>query len=182
MVAGTLAHAVASGRLWGVHPTDLELVYRILVGFGLAFVIGFERELRGSVAGDRTFALIGGASAAAASVTAATSPQALAGIITGVGFIGGGLILRSRDERVHGVTTAATVFATAAMGLVVGLGHLLIGCLVAALAVLALELRFLPGIRMLDARRYQDRFGSDEDPPRHSGQGRTGGDTRQTGA
>ena len=145
----------------------MELVFRILVGFGLAFVIGFERELRGSVAGDRTFSLIGGASAAAASVTAATSPQALAGIITGVGFIGGGLILRfPSDSKVHGVTTAATVFATAAMGLVVGMGHLLIGCLVAALMLVALELRFVPIVRLLDARRYQDRFGNDEDPPR----------------
>ncbi|HVU73270.1 MAG TPA: MgtC/SapB family protein [Mycobacteriales bacterium] len=149
-----------------MHPSDVELVYRILVGFGLAFAIGFERELRGSVAGDRTFSLIGGASAAAAAVTAATSPQALAGIITGVGFIGGGLILRARDEQVHGVTTASTVFATAAMGVVVGMGHLLIGTLVAALMVLSLELRFLPVIRLLDARRYQDRFGNDEDPPR----------------
>ena len=148
-----------------MQPSDAELVYRILVGFGLAFLIGFERELRGSAAGNRTFSLIGGGSAAAAAVTAATSPQALAGIITGVGFIGGGLILRTRDETVHGVTTASTVFATAAMGVVVGMGHLSIGCLVAALMLLALELRFVPVLRMFDGRRYQERFSKDEDPP-----------------
>ena len=107
--------------------TDPALIPRILVGFALAFVIGFERKLRGSPAGDRTFALIGSASAVAAAVTSKSSPQALAGIITGIGFIGGGLILKGRDDTVRGVTTAATVFSTATVGLVVGLGHLVLG-------------------------------------------------------
>ena len=61
----------------------------------------------------------------------------------------------------------ATVFATATMGLVVGMGHLLIGCLVAGLVLVVLELRLVPIVRLLDARRYQDRFGNDEDLPRH---------------
>ncbi|MBV8985981.1 MAG: MgtC/SapB family protein, partial [Acidimicrobiia bacterium] len=45
-------------------PSDATLALRIGVGFALAFAIGYERELRGSAAGDRTFALVGGASAA----------------------------------------------------------------------------------------------------------------------
>jgi len=102
--------------------TDPELLQRILVGFALAYAVGFERELRGSAAGDRTFSLIGSGAAVAAAVTGQSSPQALAGIITGVGFIGGGLILRGGDDQVRGVTTAATVFATAVVGLVVGWG------------------------------------------------------------
>ncbi len=73
-----------------MHPlTDPELLVRILVGFALAYVVGFERELRGSAAGDRTFSLIGLGAAVAAAVTGQSSPQALAGIITGIGFIGG---------------------------------------------------------------------------------------------
>lgn len=143
-------------------PSEGQLVARVLVGFGLAFLIGFERELRGSPAGDRTFALIGLAAASAAAVTGQASPQALAGIVTGVGFIGGGLILKGRDDAVRGVTTAATVFAVAVVGLVVGLGHLLVGVLVAALTLLILELRFLPGVRLLDAHRYHGRFQPDE--------------------
>lgn len=139
-----------------MHPlTDGQLLSRILVGFALTFLIGFERELRGSPAGDRTFALIGSAAATAAAVTGEVSPQALAGIITGVGFIGGGLILKGSDDAVRGVTTAATVFATAVVGLVVGLGHPFVGVVVAVLTLLILELRFLPGLRLLDGRRYQ---------------------------
>ncbi|GAC1442241.1 MAG: hypothetical protein NVS3B26_08580 [Mycobacteriales bacterium] len=148
-----------------MQPSDLDLLARVCVGFGLTFAIGFERELRGSSAGDRTFSLIGTAAAAVAAVTGKSSPQALAGIITGVGFIGGGLILKGRDDIVRGITTAAAVFAVAAVGLVVGLGHLGLGLALGLLSLLILELRYLPVIRALDARRYADRFRSDEEPP-----------------
>ncbi len=147
-----------------MHPlTDPELLVRILVGFALAYVVGFERELRGSAAGDRTFSLIGLGAAVAAAVTGQSSPQALAGIITGIGFIGGGLILRGGDDQLRGVTTAATVFATAVVGLVVGLGHLLIAGVVTALVLLILELRFIPGLRYLDARSYRGQLPTDRD-------------------
>ncbi len=144
--------------------SDTDLALRILVGFALSFLIGFERELRGSPAGDRTFALIGSASAVAAAVTGRTSPQALAGILTGVGFIGGGLILKGRDDTVRGVTTAASVFSTATVGLVVGLGHLLIGALVAGLTLFVLELQYIPGLRIFDAHRYRHLVRDDTGP------------------
>ncbi|HSP36557.1 MAG TPA: MgtC/SapB family protein [Frankiaceae bacterium] len=137
---------------------------RVLVGFALAYLLGFERELRGSAAGDRTFALVGASSASVAAVTA-TTPQALAGIITGVGFIGGGVILRSEAGSIRGVTTAATIFAVAAIGVVVGTGHLALGALITALVLLILELRFLPVLRMLDAQRYAARFRNDSGEP-----------------
>ncbi len=68
---------------------DLHLLARIAVGFALSFVLGFERELRGAAAGDRTFALVGTGAAAVAAVAGRSSPQALGGIVTGVGFIAG---------------------------------------------------------------------------------------------
>ncbi|GAC1445654.1 MAG: hypothetical protein NVSMB55_27840 [Mycobacteriales bacterium] len=145
--------------------SDLDLLVRVLVAFGLSFLIGFERELRGSPAGDRTFSLIGTAAAAAAAVTGKSSPQALAGIITGVGFIGGGLILKGRDDTVRGITTAAAVFAVAVVGLAAGLGHLLVAAVVAVLCLIVLELRYTRVLRWLDARRYSSRFRSDEEPP-----------------
>ena len=148
-----------------MQPSDLDLLARISEGFALSFAIGFERELRGSSAGDRTFSLIGTAAAAVAAVTGKSSPQALAGIITGVGFIGGGLILKGRDDIVRGITTAAAVFAVAAVGMVVGLGYLAVGLALGVLTLLILELRYLPGVRALDARRYAGRFRSDEEPP-----------------
>lgn len=139
---------------------DLALVARVLLGFGLAYLLGFERELRGSAAGNRTFALVGAASASVAAVSSA-SPQVLAGIITGVGFIGGGVILQSKDGAVRGITTAATIFAAAATGIVVGTGHLALGVLVSALVLLILELRFMPGLRFLDAQNHAHRFRDD---------------------
>ncbi len=66
---------------------------------------------------------------------------------------------------VRGLTTTAAIFATAAMGVVVGSGRPLLGVMAAALVLLTLELRYIPGLGLLDARRYQARFRSDADSP-----------------
>jgi len=58
------------------------LLVRVLVAFALTFVLGFERELRGSPAGDRTFSLIGTASAVLGNLAGAGSPNAIAGAVT----------------------------------------------------------------------------------------------------
>ncbi len=144
---------------------EVELALRIGVGFGLAFIVGFERELRGSPAGDRTFALVGGAAAAVTAVAFRTSPQTVAGVITGVGFIGGGVVFHGEGGLIRGITTAGAVFATAAIGIVVGTGHPALGVLTAAFVLLILELRNFPGLRRLDARRYQTRFRDDDQAP-----------------
>jgi putative Mg2+ transporter-C (MgtC) family protein len=144
-----------------VAHSDLALLVRILVGFGLAYLFGFERQLRGSVAGDRTFSLVGASAAAITAVAAKTSPQAIAGIVTGVGFIGGGLVLRGQMGTIRGVTTAATVFAAAGVGIVVGFGHLLLAVITTALLLLTLELQHIPGLCWLDAGRYIGRFQRD---------------------
>jgi putative Mg2+ transporter-C (MgtC) family protein len=155
-----------------VAHSDLALLVRILVGFALAYLFGFERQLRGSVAGDRTFSMVGAAAAAITAVAAKSSPQAIAGVVTGVGFIGGGVVLRGQMGAIRGVTTAATVFAAAAVGIVVGFGHLLLGVIATALLLLTLELQHIPVLRCLDASRYTDRFehdrvetGPDGSPP-----------------
>jgi putative Mg2+ transporter-C (MgtC) family protein len=139
------------------HP-DLVLLSRIAVGFGLAFLFGFERQLRGAPAGDRTFSLVGAAAAAIASVTGKTSPAAVAGIVTGIGFIGGGVVFRSERGTIRGITTAASIFAVAAMGIVVGYGHLALGAITAGILLVVLELPHTPGLRLLDASRYRSRF------------------------
>ena len=148
-----------------VVATDWSLLGRIGVGFALAFVVGFEREVRGSPAGDRTIALIGGATAALTAVLYKSSPQALAGVITGIGFIGAGVVFHAENSLVRGITTASAIFATAAIGVVVGTGHLAVGAVTAAAVLLILELRNIPGVRRLDARRYQPSFRDDNDPP-----------------
>jgi putative Mg2+ transporter-C (MgtC) family protein len=142
------------------------LIARIALGLGLAFAIGFERELRGSPAGDRTFSMIGASTAALTAVLFRNSPQGLAGVITGIGFIGAGVVFHGENTFVRGVTTASAIFATAAIGVVVGTGHLVVGVVTAVAVLLVLELRYLPGLRWLDARRYREAFRGDDDPPR----------------
>ena len=94
----------------------------------LAFPIGWNREKAERSAGLRTFPLVAIASCGfiqAAETLAADNPEAMAriveGIITGMGFIGGGAILRLRDS-VKGTATAASLWATGAIGTAVGLG------------------------------------------------------------
>ncbi len=146
-------------------PSDAELALRIVVGFGLAFAVGLERELRSSTAGDRTFSLVGGAAAAITAVLYPVSPQAIAGVVTGVGFIGAGVVVRREGGLIKGVTTASAVFAVSGIGIVVGTGHIWLGVLTAALVLLVLELRNIPLLRLLDGRRYQARLRADDESP-----------------
>ena len=141
---------------------DLALLARIAVGFALAYLLGYERQLRGSPAGNRTFALVGAAATAITAVSqAGNSPQTIAGVVTGIGFIGGGVVFHREGAIVSGITTAATIFATAAMGIVVGFGHLALGAITAAGMMLMLELPHIPGLRRLDANEISSRFAND---------------------
>lgn len=144
---------------------DLELLARISVALGLCFVLGFEREVRGADAGDRTFSLVGIGAAAITSVAVPVSPNAVAGIVTGIGFIGAGVMFRAGDHILRGLTTAASIWAAAAIGVVAGLGHLLLATILTALVLVDIELRYIPGLRSLDARRWRGFFTSDLTPP-----------------
>jgi putative Mg2+ transporter-C (MgtC) family protein len=93
------------------------------------------------------------------------SPQAVAGVVTGVGFIGAGVVVHGEGGLVRGVTTAGAVFAVAGIGVVVGSGHPWLGVLTTGLILLALEFRNIPLLRMLDARRYEIRLRDDYEPP-----------------
>jgi putative Mg2+ transporter-C (MgtC) family protein len=63
------------------------------------------------------------------------------------------------------VTTAATLFLTASVGIVAGTGHLLGAAILTALMILTLEIRHLPVVRLLDARRWEERARNDAAPP-----------------
>jgi putative Mg2+ transporter-C (MgtC) family protein len=132
----------------------LQLLEQIGTGFGLSYALGFERQLRGSIAGNRTFALVGTSAAAITAVPHATSPQAIAGIVTGIGFIGAGVVFRGRTGSLHGVTTAATILAAAAIGIVVGYGYLLAALVVTFALLVLLEIPHIPPLRFIDARTY----------------------------
>jgi putative Mg2+ transporter-C (MgtC) family protein len=146
-----------------VGALQLDTLANVATGFGLSYVLGFERQLRGSVAGDRTFALVGTSAAAITAVAHTTSPQAIAGIVTGIGFIGGGVVFKMRTGSVHGVTTAATILAAAAIGIVTGYGDLVLGVIITAALLLLLEIPQIPLLRFVDARTYMGRARRDPD-------------------
>jgi putative Mg2+ transporter-C (MgtC) family protein len=148
--------------------TQLTIVLHVLLAFGLTFAIGFERELRGSPAGDRTFSLIGVASGVIGALASQNGALSiLSGAVTGVGFIGAGMLFRPSNEpmaTMHGVTTAATIIAAAGIGAAAGEGELWLAVAACLLILLILELRYIPGLRILDARRWADGFKNDADP------------------
>lgn len=144
---------------------NFRIVLHLVVAFVLTYVLGFERELRGSPAGDRTFSLIGLATALVGILSRHGAPFALAGAVTGVGFIGGGLTFRQSTRQgdvLRGLTTAAAIFAAAAVGATAGYGAVLASVTGTILILLILEWRHIPGLRILDARRWSSRFANDE--------------------
>lgn len=150
---------------------DLVLLGRVGLGALLGYVIGFEREYRGSNAGDRTFALI---SMGAAAFTAlgvehfpATAEKILAGVVTGVGFLGGGLIMKGDGGVVRGLTTAAAIWATASLGIFAGAGEMLLAVSLTSLVILILEVQRLPVVGpLLDGGHWHRKRGpgDTEDP------------------
>ncbi len=126
---------------------DLEIFTRIVIAFLLGALIGWERERHGISAGIRTYGAIslGACVFGVLSISLVNSdPSRIAAqIVTGIGFLGGGVIFRQGDY-VSGLTTAATLWATAAVGLAVSFGLYLISFLTAILLYLLLYLPRLP--------------------------------------
>jgi len=126
---------------------DLVFVARTVLAAALAFIVGWERESRGSPAGDRTHALVAVGAAAFTSIGVesfpATAEKLIAGVVTGVGFLGAGMIMRE-GANVRGLTTAAGIWAVASIGVVVGAGEYIMGLSLTALILLLLEWERLP--------------------------------------
>ncbi|MBN1856382.1 MAG: MgtC/SapB family protein [Dehalococcoidia bacterium] len=128
-------------------PVELELVLRMVVATLLGTAVGYEREVRGKAAGLRTHALIAIGSAAFAAASLYGFPgsdlsRVASGVVTGVGFIGAGVIFHGRreDRGVEGLTTAASIWVTAGIGVAAGCGLYLLAGVVAVLTVVVLEL------------------------------------------
>jgi putative Mg2+ transporter-C (MgtC) family protein len=125
-----------------LHPEDL---LRLLLALALGGMVGAEREIRDKDAGLRTLMFIsfGSAMFTILSIrvagTAADPGRIAAQIVTGVGFLGAGVILREHGE-VRGLTTAATVWLAAALGMGAGAGEYLFATLAGGIALLALLL------------------------------------------
>jgi putative Mg2+ transporter-C (MgtC) family protein len=152
-----------------------ETAMRIGAALILGGVFGFNRELHGKPAGLRTHALVS-LGAALATIIVLKSPdgsstadanaigRVVQGILTGIGFLGAGVILRDPAGHVTGLTTAATIWICAVFGIVCGLGYWGILGIAVVLTVFVLVLG-RPLERL--AERLFKRHGSSE-PPDHS--------------
>jgi putative Mg2+ transporter-C (MgtC) family protein len=103
----------------------LELAMRLGAAALVGAVLGLNRDLHGKSTGVRTLGLVGLGSALAVlafgQASSADASRVLQGIVTGIGFLGAGVIVRSNDsDRVHGLTTAACVWLTACIGTACG--------------------------------------------------------------
>ena len=122
---------------------DFTIVTKLVISLILGGLIGWERELRGSPAGLRTITLvsIGSTLFTIASLTfigaTADVSRIAAQIVVGIGFIGGGVIFKIKDN-VHGLTTAASLWVTAAIGLMIGIGEYFVATFTTVLALLVL--------------------------------------------
>lgn len=128
--------------VWG----EVDLVLRLLAGMAAGIVVGWERTIKQRAAGIRTFGLVGLGTAAAATIfsephEADAASRVVQGLLTGIGFLGAGVIvLRKGDEAPRGLTTAAAVWVTAALGCAAGLGDHAIVLSATALAILLLAI------------------------------------------
>lgn len=130
------------------HMSDLNIVVNLLAAFVLGGAVGWVREMEGKTAGLRTHILVCVGSALFMMLSGemllrsglADPGRIAAGVVTGIGFIGAGCIVQARGA-VRGITTAASIWITAAIGVASGTGFY-VGAIVAAIITI-LTLQFL---------------------------------------
>jgi putative Mg2+ transporter-C (MgtC) family protein len=115
-----------------IHVSDSQIVWRLVLSVALSGIVGLEREMRGRSAGLRTHILVGLSSCLLMVLSFFVAQsfgepyvfdpgRIAAGVVTGIGFLGAGTIIRF-GESVKGLTTAASLWAVAALGMTVGVG------------------------------------------------------------
>ncbi len=138
--------------------TEVELTIVLRAGLAalLGFVIGWERNVFEAQVRARAFAL---AAATATTLVALTemyypeeTPRVVAGVVTGIGFLGAGAILRSSTGEVRGHTTAAGLWAMSTIGMAVGSGREVLGILLASVLYAIIALSEWPLLTLL--RQY----------------------------
>lgn len=126
--------------------TSLQIVVRVSLAMLCGGLVGLERELTDHPAGIRTHILVTVGACVFTAMSLYGFPGFLQGdrvaaaVVTGIGFIGGGAILRSREGWVTGLTTAASLWSVAAVGMLFGTGFYAIGFVVTGIDLLVLEL------------------------------------------
>jgi putative Mg2+ transporter-C (MgtC) family protein len=149
----------------------VQLAVRLLIAGVLGGVLGWERSQAGKAAGMRTHILVAVGSAAfiavpqQAGVNADGISRVLQGLIAGIGFLGAGCIIRREDDgQVKGLTTAAGIWLTAAVGMAAGIGRETTAVLSALLALGILSLEG-PIHRLMDKPGSRVVTGDEPRPP-----------------
>jgi putative Mg2+ transporter-C (MgtC) family protein len=147
-------------------PHDLEIIFRLVLASILGGFIGLEREIHGREAGVRTYLLVSLGSALIMVISEylffkyggnlpgdifKVDPGRIAAqAITGIGFLGAGVIIRYKDS-IRGLTTAACMWVVCAIGLAIGSGYYLFGSVTAAITILSLI-----GLKIFEKRLTKD--------------------------
>jgi putative Mg2+ transporter-C (MgtC) family protein len=131
-------------------PNTVEatrVMVRLLAAVMLGGLLGYEREARGASAGLRTHMLVALGSALfmvvpqMAGATVEDLSRVLQGVVAGIGFLGAGAIIKlSEDRKIRGLTTAASIWLTAAIGAAAGMGRITSAILCTLLALVILDL------------------------------------------
>ena len=122
-------------------PVELEMVLRLLMAAALGAIIGYQRERAGKQAGLRTHILISVGAALISILSiygfgAASDPSRVAAaVVVGIGFLGAGVILHRQGGIVAGLTTAATIWVVAGIGLAAGTGLYIVAVVATALVL-----------------------------------------------
>jgi putative Mg2+ transporter-C (MgtC) family protein len=128
--------------------TEHDLLLRPLLALVAGGLVGLERSFHGRAAGLRTYALVSFASALLVGIAQVLDPgpggntnvaRVIQGIVTGIGFLGAGVIVKEGFS-VRGLTTAASVWVVSAIGIALGAGFLLEGAVAVVLTLVALSL------------------------------------------
>ncbi len=120
--------------------TAHDAILRVLLAFGASLVFGLERQFKKKPVGFGAFAFVtvGATVLTLVAETMNTSFPIHGSIITGIGFLGAGAILKSGDKKVAGITTAASIWTFAALGITIGLGQYLLAGIFYALILIVI--------------------------------------------
>jgi putative Mg2+ transporter-C (MgtC) family protein len=139
----TLLRELTSGLTDADHI--IRVIVRLLAATILGSIIGYERERMGKAAGLRTHALVSlgtcifVVACAGSGMSSDGLSRVIQGIVTGIGFLGAGTILKLSDQRdIKGLTTSAGIWLTAAIGVSVGLGMLGVAIISTIVAIIVL--------------------------------------------
>jgi putative Mg2+ transporter-C (MgtC) family protein len=143
-----------------------QVVLRLLAAVLAGAVVGYEREIAGKAAGLRTHILVslgtclfvlGGLRYG---MTSDGLSRVIQGIVTGLGFIGAGSILKLEDKKdIQGLTTSAGIWMTAAIGVAIGLGEIGLALISAVITVIVLS-----AVRLFEHKEWRAMTGEDGTP------------------